>query len=108
MPVTEADLRMAIEDLVQAMLVEIYNIKHGEEECLAGVDKSVSFSVPVYDSNDDYIVAIIEAIDIDDIDIRHSVVVKNKTATGFTLNSPRNTTVIWSTTRMTPKIVFHT
>ena len=73
MAVTEEDFRKALEDLIHANIVSIYNGKYGETSCLAGVDVSVSFSDPVYDSADDYAINLIEATDADGIDIRDSI-----------------------------------
>lgn len=107
MVVTEEDVRKALEDLVHANIVEIFNISYGETSCLAGVETPIEFIKP-YDSAEDYTINIIEAVDVDGIDIRNAIEVKNVTATGFTMNSPRNTTAKWQTTRRTPKITFHT
>lgn len=108
MPTTEADVRKALEDLVHANIVSIFNGKYSETTCLADTDVSVSFPEPVYDSATDYFINLIEATDVDGIDIRDAIEIKNITANGFTLKSPRNTTVKWQTTRRTPKINFHT
>ena len=108
MAVTEEDVRKALEDMLYANLIEIFNAKYGEELLWAGVDLSVAFEAPPYDSAEDYTINIIEAVDVDGIDIRNAIEVKNVTATGFTMNSPRNTTAKWQTTRRTPKITFHT
>lgn len=108
MAVTEEDVRKALEDMLYANLIEIYNIKYGEVMCTAGVDVSVSFVDPPYENGDDYIIGIIEALDVDYIDIKWSIQMKDFTATGFTLTSPRNTIVKWTSTRKVPKINFHT
>ena len=47
MAVTEEDVRKALEDMLYANLIEIYNIKYGEVVCTAGVDVSVSFVDPL-------------------------------------------------------------
>lgn len=108
MAVTEQDFRKALEDLVYANIIEIFNVKYGEVACLAGVDVSITFTDPIYDSATDYKISLIEAVDANNIDIRQSIEIKNVADTGFTINSPRNTTVKWQTTRRTPKITFHT
>lgn len=108
MVVTEEDVRKALEDLVHANIVEIFNAKYGEQSCLAGEDTPVAFTAPVYDSETDYAVEIIQAVDSNGIDLRHAIEIKTLTANGFVLNSPRNTTAKWTSIRRTPKITFHT
>jgi len=107
MAVTEEDVRKALEDLVHANIVEIFNISYGETSCLAGVETPIEFIKP-YDAENDYIVGIIEAYDVNDIDIRPSIEARSFTANGFILYSPRNTTVKWTATRRVPKINFWT
>ena len=46
MAVTEEDVRKALEDMLYANLIEIFNAKYGEELLWAGVDLSVAFEAP--------------------------------------------------------------
>lgn len=108
MAVTEEDFRKALEDLVHANIVDIFNIKYGETLCPAGEDVSVAFQGEPYDWDNDFLITIVEAFDIDGIDIKAAVVFKTATLNGFVVNSPRNTIVKWTTTRKIPKINFWT
>lgn len=105
--ITITDVRKALEDLVYANLIDIFLIKHGEKVCSVG-DNSIGFSGDPYDNADDYVITFHEALDANDIDIRPSLIVKNRTASGFVIETSRATTVKWTTTRKTPKINFWT
>jgi hypothetical protein len=107
MPITGTDVRKALEDLVYANLVVMFMVKSGTAICVAGVDKSVSFPTDGfngnYDNATDYILNIVEAVDVDGIDLTMAIEVKGTTENGFVLNSPRNTSVKWYSMRRTPK-----
>ena len=110
MTVTVTDVRKALEDMVYANLIDIYMIKHGTDACIVG-DNSIAFPVIAgyeYDSADDYIIEFYEALDTNGIDIRPALVVKDKTVNGFTVYTPRATTIKWTAMRKTPKINFWT
>ncbi|HPS25396.1 MAG TPA: hypothetical protein PLB28_07445 [Bacteroidales bacterium] len=104
MAVTAEDVRKALEDMVYENLIDIFMVKGDATVLLAGADTSVAFIGDPYDSATDYILNIDEAVDVDGIDIRNAIEIKDCTANGFVFNSPRNTTAKWTAFRRTPKI----
>ena len=108
---TQAELieafRKETEDLVQAMLIQIFLMKYGTLSASVG-DNIISFSGDAYDSADDYNIRIIEALDGDSIDVKGELEIKDKTANGFTINAIRTCDIKWQTARNSPKINFHT
>jgi hypothetical protein len=107
MPVTVEDFRKATEDLVYANIVEIFLIKHGELSATAG-DNTISFTGDPYDTADEYAIGFFEALDVDEIDVRGELSIKDKTVNGFTVTTVRNCVIRWVTTRVSPKINFWT
>lgn len=105
--VTITDVRKALEDMVYANLALIYLIKHAETACLVG-ETSIGFTGNPYDDADEYVINFFEAYDVDGIDIRQSLEVRERTVNGFKLYSPRNTTVKWTSMRKLPKINYWT
>ena len=107
MAVTVEEVRKALEDLVYANLIEIYMVKHAESVLTVG-NNSIAFPGDPYDSADDYVVEFHEAPDSNGYDIRPALIVKNKTANGFVIETTRATTAKWISKRKTPKITFWT
>lgn len=108
MPVTVTDVRKALEDMITAGQEVTHRAKEGVTVCPANTDVSVAFSGDPYESADQYVINMIEALDTDGIDIRLSIEIKDKTGNGFVFNSPRATTVTWNTNRIVPKFEYHT
>lgn len=107
MPVTVEEVRKALEDMVYANLIEIFMVKHAESVLSVG-DNSIAFAGDPYDSAADYVIEFHEALDSNGFDIRPSLIVKNKTASGFVIETTRATTAKWISKRKTPKITFWT
>jgi hypothetical protein len=99
--------RKETEDLVQAMLIQIFLIKYGELSAVVG-DNPVSFTGDAYDSATDYTIRIVEALDGEGIDVRGELNIKDKTANGFKISAVRPCSIKWQTGRNSPKINFHT
>jgi len=102
-----AAFRKEVEDLVCAMLINIFLIKYGEKEASAG-ENTISFSGDAYDDADDYAIRIIEALDGDDIDVKGELDITEKTANGFKISAVRSCDIKWQTARVSPKISFWT
>lgn len=108
MAVTVTDVRKGLEDLVYATLIDVFMIKYGENMLLTG-DNSIAFTGDPYDNEDDYLIEFHEAFDINGVDMRMALTVKDVTANGFVVETPRNIISLkWRTTRRTPKINFWT
>lgn len=99
--------RKEAEDLVFAHILNIFLMKQGEVSAVAG-DNSVAFEGVAYDSVDDYVVGIYEALDGDGIDVRGELTVKDATVNGFVINAVRPCVVKWTSARKIPKINFNT
>jgi len=99
--------RKEAEDLVQAMLIQIFLVKYGELNASPG-DNIISFTGDAYDSATDYTIRIVEALDGDGIDVKGELNIKDKTANGFKINAVRTCVIKWQTGRNSPKINFHT
>lgn len=108
MAVTVEDVRKALEDMVYATLIDVFMIKYGEVPLIAG-DNSIALSGDPYDTEDDYLIEFHEAFDYDGVDMRMALQVKDVTANGFVVESPRDVySLKYRTTRRTPKINFWT
>ena len=99
--------RKETEDLVFAHILNIFLMKNGEETLSAG-DNTVTFKGDPYDSVDDYVVGIYEALDADGIDVRGELTVKDATVNGFVINAVRPCVARWTSARKIPKINFNT
>jgi hypothetical protein len=99
--------RKETEDLVYANIIQIFLIKYDTLSASAG-DNVISFIGDAYDSDSDYIIRIVEALDEDNIDVKGELNIKNKTANGFTINAARPCSIKWQTARNSPKINFWT
>lgn len=99
--------RKETEDLVFAHILNIFLMKNGELLAVAG-DNTVTFTGDPYDSVDDFVVRIYEALDADGIDVRGELTVKDATVNGFVINAVRPCLVRWTSARKIPKINFNT
>ena len=99
--------RKETEDLVFAHIQDIFLMKQGELSAVAG-DNTVTFTGDPYDSVDDYVAGIYEALDADGIDVRGELTVKDATVNGFVINAVRPCIVRWTSARKIPKINFNT
>jgi hypothetical protein len=102
--------RQETEDLVHANVRKMFRAKYGEETIIAG-DNSIVLPVgtdDTYETANEYDIAIAEAKDLDNIDIKDALVVKDITASGFVITSPRAGAIRWYTFLRTPDFFFWT
>lgn len=112
---TQAELQQLItvfrketEDLITSINVEMFKIQYGEESMLEDETITVNL-IDAYSAASDFEVVIFEALDTDGVNIKDALVVaESKTASSFSIYSPRECTVRWQTLRRTPLINFWT
>ena len=108
---TQAELitafRKETQDLVFAMIIDIFLMKQGEKVAIAG-SNTVTFEGDAYDSLDDFVVGFYEAYDADGIDVRGELKITDYTENGFTFTAVRSCIVKWTSARKIPKINFYT
>jgi hypothetical protein len=102
-----AEFRKETEDLVFAHILNIFLMKHGEETLIAG-DNTITFEGYPYDSDDDFVVGIYQAIDADEIDVRGELKITSATKSGFVVTAVRPCVIRWTSARKIPKINFNT
>jgi hypothetical protein len=107
---TQAELitafRKEVEDMINVLFKTIYEIQYDTLTAIAG-DNVVSLSTP-YLSVDDYEIVFYEAMDVDDIDIRDSLVIEDKAVGGFTIVSERACSIRWATFLRVPNVSYFT
>lgn len=111
---TKAELieifRKEAEDLTQAIVRNIFKAKYGENNLIIG-DTTITLPVDsdtAYATADEYDVRFNSAIDTDGIDIKEAILIKNKTATSFVIESPLVGTVKWESFLKVPNFNFFT
>lgn len=102
--------RKETEDLVQANVRAIYKRKYGETPLIVG-ENIISFPVEdndtAYASAGEYSIRLLKAMN-NDVSIVLSLEIRNKTASGFTVYTPRDTVLHWETFLLYPDFSFHT
>jgi hypothetical protein len=106
-------------DHALAIILHAFLIKNGSidiADCAVG-DNNVSFATDVngtdptktdpYDDTD-YVVNILKAEDIDEIDCKGELTITDITVNGFIINTLRPCEIEWQTARRGPKIDFNT
>lgn len=99
--------RKETEDLVNAIINDMFLMKHGEIPAQAGLN-TVIFTDAPYDSAEAYLIGIHEAIDNDQVDVRGELTIQDQTANGFKIWTERPCMIKWISTRRVPKINFWT
>jgi hypothetical protein len=99
--------RKDTEDLVQANVRAIFQVKYGELSMEAG-DNTINLSGDAYPSDSVYEIRFHQATDSDGIDIRDAISIEEKTVDSFTINTPRAGTLRWVTFLKTPQFNFWT
>lgn len=102
--------RKANEDLTQANVRNIFKAKYGEITIEPG-DNTVTLpldSDTAYLTAGEYEIRFHEATDTDGIDIKQALIIKNKTATSFVIESTLDGLVRWETFLKVPNFNFWT
>ena len=100
------EFRKENEDLVTAMVRDIFNVLYGQANLEEGVI-SIYLST-AYISTDDYEVVVFSAVDTDGTDIKEALTITKSSVSGFTVLSPRAGILRWETIRRLPKLNFWT
>lgn len=102
-----AKFRKDTEDIVQANVRDIFQVKYGELSMSEG-DNTINLPGDAYSYNDVYEIEFYQATDSDGIDIRDAISIESRTTNSFVINTPRAGTLRWITKLKTPKFTFWT
>lgn len=107
---TQAELitafRKEVEDMINVLFKTIYEIQYDTLSATVG-DNVVSLTTS-YSAVDDYEIVFYEALDADDIDIRDSLIIKDKAVGGFTIECERACSIRWATFLRIPNVSYFT
>jgi hypothetical protein len=98
--------RKEAEDMINVLFKTIYEIQYGTLSATVG-DNTVSLAT-AYSSINSYEIVFYEAMDVDVIDIRDSLVIEHKAVGGFTIVCERACSIRWATFLRTPNISYFT
>jgi len=107
---TQAELitafRKEVEDMINAKWKLVLEIQYNTLSASVG-DNVISLDT-AYSSADDYEIQFLEATDADDIDIRDSLIIKDKVIGGFTIECERACSIRWATYLRIPNLSYFT
>lgn len=107
---TQAELitafRKEVEDMINVLFKTIYEVQYDTLSASVG-DNTVSLDT-AYANVDDYEIVFYEGMDADDIDIRDSLIIKDKVVGGFTIECERACSIRWATFLRIPNVSYFT